>query len=74
MNGYLDILITLHVAVSQTVSIAWNEAGEDGVAQRHSVEGIVETLACTQQIVDIGPVEVDNERCEDLGDWERCKW
>lgn len=47
MNGYLDILITLHVAVSQTVSIAWNEAGEDGVAQSHSVEGIVETLACT---------------------------
>ena len=46
MNGYLHILIMIHVADAKTMGVAWDIAGEDDVPQGGFAKKFTQGLAC----------------------------
>lgn len=46
MDGYLHILIMIHIAAEKTMAVAWNIAGEDDVPQGGFAKNLTQGLAC----------------------------
>lgn len=46
MNGYLHILIMIHIADAKTMGIAWDIAGEYDVPQGGFAKDFTQGLAC----------------------------